>query len=328
MKISISRESIYWLTIVALSLVIGFSQFAYAWTTAPASPPGGNVAGPLTVGSASQTKAGGNITLGGGGSLFAGGLVSAPQYCIGASCITAWPSGGGGGGGITGSGTTGKIPLWTGTGASIGDSRLTQWSNSVFGIPSISSPGSALMGQVVYASGALMSPTFCGGIASSCWWQVSPDSTSNMKIINIPSGFGGYIAAPMLYDTDNNSYSVDPNGQSTMNNIVANNIQSGTFAYTASDVSLKKDVKTIPDALGKILNLRGVEFNWKKDNTQSVGLIAQEVEGVFPQLVGTNPTTGVKGVQYEGLIGPLVEAVKEQQKEIEELKKEIEELKR
>ncbi len=315
MKISISRESIYWLTIVALSLVIGFSQYAHAWTTPSGSPPAGNVAGPLTVGSASQTKA---------------GDLGAQRLCLPGSnpsggCISTWPSSGG----VTGSGTAGKIPLWTGTGASIGDSRLTQWSNSVFGIPSISDPGGALIGQVVYATGALMSPTFCGGIYASCYWQVSPDSGSVMKSIWSPaSPSGGFVGAPIFYDSNNMNYSVDPDGQSNMNNIVANNIQSGTFAYTASDASLKKNVKTIPNALGKILNLRGVEFNWKKDNTPSVGLIAQEVEGVFPQLVGTNPATGVKGVQYEGLIGPLIEAVKEQQKEIEELRKEIEELKR
>lgn len=281
MKISISRESIYWLTIVALILVIGFSQFAYAWTAPSGSPPAGNVAGPLTVGSASQTKA---------------GDLGAQRLCLPGSnpsggCISTWTSG------VTGSGTTGKIPQWTSASA-IGDSKIyDRGYNSFFGTNQITVEYSSLESRGYGGSGGI----------------IYADN---------------YITAPIWCSLPGCSYYLAPQATSRMNTIVADNIQSGTFAYTSSDASLKKDVKTIPDALNKILKLRGVEFNWKKDNTQSVGLIAQEVEVVFPQLVGTNPTTGVKGVQYDGFIGPLIEAMKEQQKEIDELKKEIEELKR
>lgn len=318
MKISISRTSIYWLVVVALSLVIGFSQYAHAWTSPSAAPTGGNVAGPLTVGPVSQTKA---------------GDLGAQRFCLPGSnpsggCIATWPSGGVGD--ITGSGAMGKITKWKSTSA-LENSIMEELPTSIFGMPSVwvrgidGNPKGALGAEVVAANYALFSPTWCGSLGS-CFYQVTPGGTSNMHIIYLPPG--GYISAPVFYDNDAGGYSMDPSGQSNMHNIVADNIQSGTFAYTASDASLKKDVKTIPNALEKILKLRGVEFNWKKDNAPSVGLIAQEVEGVFPQLVGTNPTTGVKGVQYEGLVGPLIEAVKEQQKEIEELRREIEELKR
>jgi len=80
-------------TVVALLVVgIAFSAIqaeAQSWT-----PPGGNVPGPLTTGTGSQTKSGGDISLSGGGSLYAGGLVAAPKLCIGADCRTAWPTAG------------------------------------------------------------------------------------------------------------------------------------------------------------------------------------------------------------------------------------------
>jgi len=72
--------------------------------------------------------------------------------------------------------------------------------------------------------------------------------------------------------------------------------------------------------LCKVLQLNGVEFDWKDNQQSSVGVIAQELEEVFPELVRTGEN---KSVNYNGLIGVLIEAVKEQQKQIEELKKQI-----
>jgi hypothetical protein len=93
-----------------------------------------------------------------------------------------------------------------------------------------------------------------------------------------------------------------------------------SFEYT-SDRSLKKNIETIKNPLTKIMNLRGVTFNWKKDNEASLGLIAQEVEMVFPELVSNN--NGIRSVQYGNLVAPLIEAVKEQQKEIDNLNERI-----
>jgi len=98
------------------------------------------------------------------------------------------------------------------------------------------------------------------------------------------------------------------------------------FIYT-SDVSLKKNIKTIADPLAKISALRGVTFNWKSDNQPGVGLVAQEVEKVFPELVTTD-TQGLKAVQYGNLVAPLVEAVKAQQKEIDNLQAQVKILQR
>ena len=93
-------------------------------------------------------------------------------------------------------------------------------------------------------------------------------------------------------------------------------------SFINSDRRLKENVKTVDSALEKVLKLRGVTFDWKKDGRKDVGLIAQEVEQVFPDLVETAPD-GYKSVEYSNLVSPLVEAVKEQQKQIEELRAEV-----
>lgn len=98
---------------------------------------------------------------------------------------------------------------------------------------------------------------------------------------------------------------------------VSGNAKATSFIYS-SDRNLKQNIQPISNPLGKIMQLEGVTFNWKKDNTPSVGLIAQDVEKVFPELV--TGEEGHKGVSYGNLVAPLIEAVKEQQKEIETLK--------
>ena len=102
-----------------------------------------------------------------------------------------------------------------------------------------------------------------------------------------------------------------------------------TAYWVSSDKNLKENIKIIPDALEKISKLSGYTFNWNEtakelnadaytDQSQ-VGVIAQEVEEVFPELVNTREN-GFKGVKYPQLIPLLIEAIKEQQKQIDELK--------
>lgn len=93
---------------------------------------------------------------------------------------------------------------------------------------------------------------------------------------------------------------------------------------TTSDQSLKINIATIEDALEKIELIRGVEFNWSKSpHAPSMGVIAQEVESVFPELVAdTNP----KQVNYNGLIGVLIESVKALKADNEVLRAMIEDI--
>jgi len=90
-----------------------------------------------------------------------------------------------------------------------------------------------------------------------------------------------------------------------------------------SDITLKENIKTIPNALDKVLNLRGVEFD-RIDNEEKpheIGVIAQEVEKVIPEVVLTHED-GLKSVAYGNLVGLLIESIKELKAEIETLKEE------
>ena len=77
----------------------------------------------------------------------------------------------------------------------------------------------------------------------------------------------------------------------------------------SSDIALKNDINTIQNPLELIEQIRGIDFTWKNNGTKSMGVIAQDVEKVFPELV--HGEEGSKAVQYSGLIGALVESVKE-----------------
>lgn len=102
-------------------------------------------------------------------------------------------------------------------------------------------------------------------------------------------------------------------------------VGSNAFFYM-SDARLKTNVADLSNSLSRIMSLRGVSFDWKKTGASDVGLIAQEVEKIYPEVVYTGDD-GIKSVEYGHLIAPLIEAVKAQQREIEELKAEIAALK-
>ena len=102
-------------------------------------------------------------------------------------------------------------------------------------------------------------------------------------------------------------------------NISATGTITSPFFYSESDIALKENVAPIDNALDKVLNLFGVSFNWKANQAKSIGVIAQDVEKVVPEIV-SNSSSGSKTVSYDALIPILIEAVKEQQKQINDLK--------
>jgi len=94
-------------------------------------------------------------------------------------------------------------------------------------------------------------------------------------------------------------------------------------ASAASDISFKRDIKPLEGSLEKVTSLKGVSFAWRTDqypekgfrDGRQIGLIAQDVEKVLPELVKTDKD-GKKSLSYDKLTAVLVEAVKAQQKEI------------
>ncbi len=96
---------------------------------------------------------------------------------------------------------------------------------------------------------------------------------------------------------------------------------------SGSDRALKRDIAPLESALDRVCRLRGVSFRWKNegDTRLHLGLVAQEVQEVYPEVVAPGPD-GFLGVQYDALVAPLVEAVKEQQQQIRGLRRELAEL--
>lgn len=95
--------------------------------------------------------------------------------------------------------------------------------------------------------------------------------------------------------------------------------------YYFSDARLKNNVTTLTNSLEKVLQLRGVSFDWKdapRAGKKNIGVVAQEIEAVYPELVNTD-ANGIKSVQEGNLVAPLIEAVKVQQAEIQALKARI-----
>jgi hypothetical protein len=170
----------------------------------------------------------------------------------------------------------------------------------------------------------------------------------------------GDIRTPIFYDSNNTAYYTDPASTSNLNNVQVVTFGVGTAAsgttgeiratnnVTAyySDERLKENITTISSALSKLLTLRGVTFNSNEiaeqygytDKKEQVGVIAQDVEKVLPQVVVPAPFDiaqdkdgneysksgeNYKTVHYDKLVPLLIEAIKELKGEIEELKLKI-----
>ena len=97
---------------------------------------------------------------------------------------------------------------------------------------------------------------------------------------------------------------------------------SATIFTSLSDITQKKNIQKISNSTDLIKQINGVRFDWKDSDESSAGVIAQDVEKVLPEIIHTNDE-GIKSVNYNGIIGLLVEAIKEQQTQIEELKSQI-----
>ena len=113
-------------------------------------------------------------------------------------------------------------------------------------------------------------------------------------------------------------------------NLENNNATFGGYLTAAadvtaySDVRVKKNINTIEKALDKVLQLRGVSYQRTDMESDKIhiGVIAQEVEKILPEVVSENDK-GHLNVAYGNIVSVLIEAIKEQQAQIEELKAKI-----
>lgn len=147
----------------------------------------------------------------------------------------------------------------------------------------------------------------------------TPGGSDGQIQYNNGGAFGG--ATQLFYDDSNNRVGINSATPTEVLDVIGS--VKATDFNTTSDQNLKDNIKTIENPLSKVLSIRGVNFEWKDSNKASAGVIAQEVEKVLPELVTGQNT---KTVNYNGLIGLLIETVKEQQKQIDTLSEKISKL--
>jgi hypothetical protein len=131
-----------------------------------------------------------------------------------------------------------------------------------------------------------------------------------------------HVIGDSTYPTVNNSFYVGCRGGIAC--------ESDIVAYSSSDQELKDDIEGIPNCLNKVMSLDAIEFDWNEKQEvyfgHDIGLIAQQVQKIAPEIVAEK-SDGYLSVKYEKIVPILVEAIKEQQVQIEDIEKEIQEIK-
>ena len=140
-------------------------------------------------------------------------------------------------------------------------------------------------------------------------YTTNTDTNDDVSIANLKTRLAGGFAGNAVTIGDSNDVVT-----------IGGSLVSTGDITAFSDESLKKDVSTIEGALDKTKALRGVEFTRIADDSKSIGVIAQELEKVLPELVKTGDD-GIKSVNYAQITGLLIEAVKELSAKVDELSK-------
>jgi len=145
--------------------------------------------------------------------------------------------------------------------------------------------------------------------------------TGLTSLLGFKSGVGGQANAEPKQD--NACVAMDfasPNG-----NLWGSWKLNGLPIATTSDGRLKINITPLQNSLDKILQLQGVEYDRTDYEKHEIGMVAQEVEKVIPDLVKED-SEGTKILEYQNLTAVLVEAIKEQQEQINTLKQTVKEL--
>ena len=140
--------------------------------------------------------------------------------------------------------------------------------------------------------------------------------------------YGKIVIGDITPDVANYSFYTNSNSKFNNNVIIGNNPTSTSInlndyilningnmgitgnIFNASDSNLKQNIETYPNALDKILKCRGVLYEFKDDYTKNIGVIAQEIEQIIPEIVHTT-SNGIKNVNYLSFIGIIIEAIKD-----------------
>ena len=144
--------------------------------------------------------------------------------------------------------------------------------------------------------------------ATNTDWEVLLDASGNLAGLTNPTVARANLGLGTMATKSAANYDVAIAAKAALSGATFTGVVTAPNFVSSSDARLKSEVETIVDALTLVCKLRGVRF--KMDGTRQIGVIAQEVEPVVPEVVRANET-GQLSVAYGNITGRLIEAVKE-----------------
>ena len=152
-------------------------------------------------------------------------------------------------------------------------------------------------------------------------YNLSGSTVTNSATQPNPNNTAFVIGNGTTSNAKSDAFKVMVNGNTT----VGNNLTVIGDVVVSSDTRLKANIVSLGSTLAKLLLIDGKRYTMKKDGKQKIGVLAQDIQKVFPELVTTDDKD-MLAVNYQGLVPVLINALKEQQSEIDELKEMFKEL--
>ena len=176
---------------------------------------------------------------------------------------------------------------------------------------------------VAHADGDLMT----GYISGSTGDRFNIELDANNSMAKISSG-GGY---DLTFSTEGGVMNFEGNGMDTAtyafdgNATVSDDLTVSGDVVVSSDARLKANIASLGSTIAKLLLIDGKSYTMKKDGKQKIGVLAQDVQKVFPELVSKDDNE-MLAVNYQGLVPVLINALKEQDEKISRLENLVEKL--
>jgi len=243
--------------------------------------------------------AGGSINLGGGPGA-ASGVSNGPGGAGG----TVWINGGPGGNGFVNAGSGGAIAMAAGNGGGISSGAGGGTGASIIIAPGSAAKWSAGVSQAGSGGSIALQPGAAGGSGTS------------------PGNAGAVLLAP-----NGGKVGIGEASPANTLEVVTGGTALADSWHVRSSRRFKVNIQPLQGALDKVEHLRAVSYDRAYDGKHELGVIAEEVDQVVPEVVSRDPATQeVQGVDYSRLAALLIEAVQEQQTQITQLKEQLQKL--
>jgi len=240
-----------------------------------------------------------------------------------------------GSGAVTGSGIATRVAFWNGASSLSSNSNL-YWDNTNgrLGVGNTSPSAKVHLGGGTRFTVSDVGSVFMqsgNAIGSARDWKIyvpMPEGNLSFRDMGFDNLNNGMAADAMMIEFGTGNVGIGTNTPSQKLHVIGNILASGTI--TPSDARFKKNIQLIQNPMNKLIQLNGVTYTYRAkefpgygfDDKEQIGVIAQDVEKVFPQLVFTDDK-GFKAVDYPKLIPVLIESLKKQQEIIEMQKESI-----